>query len=58
MGEVINLRRARKARARVDEAAKAGANRVKFGRTKGERDAVSNALTRSERALDGVKRED
>lgn len=32
MAEIINLRRARKTRARADEAAKADGNRIAFGR--------------------------
>lgn len=34
MAEIINLRRARKARLRADEAAKADDNRIAFGRPK------------------------
>ncbi len=34
MAEIINLRRARKARARAGEAAKAEENRIAFGRPK------------------------
>lgn len=34
MGEIINLRRARKAKSRADDAAKADDNRVAFGRPK------------------------
>jgi hypothetical protein len=37
MGEIINLRQARKARARADKEAKAAENRIAFGRTKAER---------------------
>lgn len=37
--EVINLRTARKARARLEKEAKAQQNRTKFGRTKAQRDA-------------------
>ncbi len=36
MAEIVNLRRARKAKVREDAAAKADGNRVKYGRTKAE----------------------
>ena len=52
MGEVINLRRARKARARVDAEHKAAANRAAFGRTKAERDAAAAEVAKREQALD------
>lgn len=37
MAEIVNLRRARKAKARDESAKQADANRAKFGRTKAER---------------------
>lgn len=58
MGEVINLRRARKARVRADAQEKAAANRVAFGRTKAERDAAAAEKTHQQRLLDGAKRDD
>ncbi|WP_088333809.1 DUF4169 family protein [Sphingomonas mucosissima] len=58
MGEVINLRRARKARVRADAQEKAAANRITFGRTKAEREAAAADTARQERLLDGAKRED
>ena len=45
MGEVINLRLARKARTRSAAQGQAAANRAKFGRTAGEK-----ALEKAERA--------
>lgn len=39
-GDVVNLRRARKAKARTDKADKAEANRIAFGRTKSEKVAT------------------
>ncbi len=44
MGEVINLRQARKRKARAAGEAEADANRLKFGRTKTQRlwDAAQN----------------
>lgn len=58
MGEVINLRHARKARDRAKAAAQANANRVKFGRSKAEKQAEQQDATRRERALDGARRDD
>ena len=36
MAEIVNLNRARKAKARVDATKQAEANRAKFGRTRAE----------------------
>jgi hypothetical protein len=49
MGEVLNLRRARKARERAEKAGASEANRIAFGRTKTERRA-SEAQNELERA--------
>jgi len=58
MAEIINLRRARKAKERAVKDAKAQDNRIAFGRTKVER-ALSEAEKRlSERRLEGHKRDD
>lgn len=38
MAEIVNLRQARKAKARADAADQAAGNRQKFGRPKAERD--------------------
>jgi hypothetical protein len=58
MGEIINLRQARKVRARADKAANAAANRAKFGRTKAEKTAEKAKHELAERQLDSHKRED
>ena len=58
MAEIINLRRARKARTRDAAAATAEANRARFGRTKAERAADAQARAAIDRTLDGAKRED
>ncbi len=58
MGEVINLRRARKAKARVEAEHKAAANRAAFGRTKAEREAAAAEAAKRDKALDGAKREE
>ena len=55
MAELVNLRRARKARER-DEAAKAAdANRRKFGRTKEERTLTEAEKARATTDLDNKK---
>lgn len=45
MGEIVNLRRLKKQRARQDAEAAAAENRVRFGRTKAER--LAQAAERS-----------
>jgi hypothetical protein len=57
MGEIINLRQARKAKARSDKAAAADANRVKFGRTKGQKQAEAAAEQKMRSVLDGALRQ-
>lgn len=58
MAELINLNRARKARAREEAKAKAAENRVRFGRTKGETTVSRLEAERARRDLEGKKRED
>ncbi|MEZ0495820.1 DUF4169 family protein [Sphingomonas sp. IW22] len=58
MGDLINLNRARKAKAKAERTAAADANRVKFGRTKAERQADATDRARRDARLDGAKRED
>ena len=57
MAEIINLRRARKEKAKEAASDRAAANRVRFGRTKAERmdEAAENARIAS--VLDGARRE-
>ncbi|RIA36857.1 uncharacterized protein DUF4169 [Hephaestia caeni] len=57
MGEVVNLRRARKAKARAERDATAAANRAAFGRTRAEKASAKAEIDRRERNLDGNKRE-
>ncbi len=54
--DIVNLRRARKTTARADREAEAAANRVRHGRTKGERAAQALEAGRAERLLDGALR--
>ena len=58
MAEIVNLRQARKAKARTVKEAEASTNRVKFGRAKAEK-AVEAAKKALEcKRLDGHKREE
>lgn len=55
-GEIINLRRARKARSRNEKEKRAEENRLTFGRSKAEkkRDAAEKSITQSR--LEGHRR--
>lgn len=54
MGDIINLRQARKAKSRKDAASAAASNRAAYGRTKAEKaNAVSDRLRR-DAVLDGA----
>ncbi len=55
MGEIVNLRRARKRKGREAEAAEASENRLKFGAPKAERELRSARQKLAERALDGAR---
>lgn len=55
MAEIINLRRARKARARADAQMTADANRSKFGRSKAEKASDGAETTRRAKLLDGAR---
>lgn len=57
MSEPVNLNRARKAKAKADEALKAARNRVAFGRTKAEKDLAGARRDKAARDLDAKKRE-
>ncbi len=52
---VVNLRSARKAKARAEKAAKAEENRAKFGRTKSDRLRDERATKHQAQELDGKK---
>ena len=58
MAEIINLRRARKGKAREEASAKAAENRARFGKTKAERVKEAVEAERATKALDGHKREE
>ena len=57
MTGIVNLNRARKAKARVDAAAQAAQNRAAFGRTKAEKGAAAAARAKADALLDSHKRE-
>jgi len=56
-GKVVNLSRARKARARDDKRRQADANAAKHGRSKAERQAGQEQAERAKRHLDGHERD-
>lgn len=58
MADIVSLSKARKARARVAKEAVAAENRVKFGRTKAEKQAEAAKASLAQKRLDGAKRED
>jgi hypothetical protein len=58
MGDVINLNRFKKQKARDDRARGADANRVKFGRTKAEKKLKEAEKNLAEKTLDGHKVEE
>lgn len=57
MNDLVNLNRAREAKARAGREAQAAANRVKHGRTKAEKLAAKAEAERAARRLDQTRRE-
>lgn len=57
MAEVVNLRQFRKARARAEKEARAEENRIRHGRTKGEKLRDQSGAEKAERDLDGKQRD-
>lgn len=57
MGDVVNLTRARKIRARADKARVADANRAKFGRSKAQKLADAIDRDQHDNVVDGAFRE-
>lgn len=55
MGEIVNLRRVRKAKARDAEAAQAAENRRLSGLTRSERKAIETERKRVARSLDAAR---
>lgn len=58
MGDVVNLNRFRKAKAKLEAASRAQANRARHGRTKAEKEAERRAAEKAERDLNGAELED
>lgn len=57
MGDIVNLRRARKAKVRLEAASRAAAQRRKFGATLAERQTSERELALERRRLDGHRRD-
>ncbi len=57
MAEPINLNKARKARAKEGAAATAAENRVRFGRTRAEKDLAKAKADKAVRQIDAGKRD-
>jgi hypothetical protein len=58
MAEIVNLNRARKAKARDAAETKAAENRAKYGQTKAERVRLASEKAKLRAVIDGAKRED
>ncbi len=57
MAEIVNLRQARKQKARTEKERTAEQNRVLHGRTKAEKAAADKSSEKAVRFIDGHKRE-
>ena len=55
MGDVVNLNRFKKQKAREERRAEADANRVKFGRTKAEKKQAEKEKELADKLLEGHK---
>jgi hypothetical protein len=58
MADILSLSKARKAKARAAKEQVAAENRVKFGRTKAEKERDAALAKLAQKRLDGNKRED
>jgi hypothetical protein len=58
VAEIVNLRRARKDKARRDQEREAETNRLRFGRTKAQKRTDEDARERAERAIEDKKLEE
>lgn len=56
MAEIINLRMARKHKARADKEAQAAQNRITFGRTKAEKQQTAAEKALADKRIDGHKK--
>lgn len=57
MSDVVNLRQARKAKARADAESRAAANRAKYGRTKADKRLAESVRQKHDAVIDGARRE-
>ncbi len=55
MAEIVNLRRARKKKARAEKDARAASKRARFGLTKAEKRAAAAERADTGKSLDGKK---
>ena len=55
MAEIVNLNKLRKAKARAEDNSRSQANRVKYGRTKAEKENDRRAKERSAQSHHGKK---
>lgn len=58
MAEIVNLRQARKKKARAEKEARAAENRILFGRTKAEKELTKAERDLAARRIDAHKRDD
>jgi hypothetical protein len=58
MAEIINLKNARKQKARSDKDAKAEQNRILFGRTKAEKLQQAAEKVRAAKRIDGHRKDE
>ena len=58
MSDIVNLNKARKARARADKKARADANAVKFGRMKAEKSLYKVKAKKARLDVDAHKRDE
>jgi CubicO group peptidase (beta-lactamase class C family) len=58
MAEIVNLRRAKRVKARAEADAQAAENRILFGRTKAEKERTEMLREKARREIDGHRRED
>ncbi len=57
MGDIINLRQARKSRKRADDDSQAAANRLRHGRTKADKLLAKMTKQRADSIVDGARLE-
>ncbi|MEN0075742.1 MAG: DUF4169 family protein [Paracraurococcus sp.] len=57
MGDVVNLNRVRKARAKAEAATQAAANRARYGRNAAEKENDRRAEARRQALLEGARRD-